>query len=78
VAAACAGTIVMAFLIEGAQTAIYHNLFEWNDVLVDSLGTVVGAALLLAYRAGDQSRGKKVICNPAVKSRRGGPTTGRK
>jgi VanZ family protein len=78
VAAACAGTIVMAFVIEGAQTAIYHNLFEWKDVLVDSLGAVVGAALLLAYRADDQSRGKKVICNPAVKSRRGGPTTGRK
>lgn len=50
VAAACAGTIVMAFSIEGAQTAIYHNLFEWDDVLIDSLGAVMGGAFLLAYR----------------------------
>ena len=68
----------MAFFIEGAQTAIYHNLFEWKDVLIDSLGVVVGGGLLLAYRPETQSRGKKVISNPAVKSCRGGPTTGRK
>jgi hypothetical protein len=78
VAVACAGAIGMAFLIEGAQTAIYHNPFEWKDVLIDSLGTVVGGGLLLAYRADDQSRGKKVISNPTVKSWRGGPSTGRK
>jgi hypothetical protein len=40
----------MAFSIEGAQTAIYHNLFEWDDVLIDSLGAVMGGAFLLAYR----------------------------
>jgi hypothetical protein len=68
----------MAFLIEGAQTAIYHNLFEWKDVLVDSLGAVIGGGLLLAYRPEVQSRGKKVISNPTVKSFRGGPSTGRK
>jgi VanZ family protein len=78
VAAACAGAMVIAFFIEGAQTALYHNLFEWDDVLVDSLGTVTGGAFFLAYRANAQSRGKKVICNPAVKSCRGGPATGRK
>lgn len=78
VAVACAGAIVIAFLIEGAQTAIYRNLFEWDDVLIDSLGAVIGGALLLAYRAAAQFRGKKVICNPAVKSCRGGPSTGRK
>jgi VanZ family protein len=78
VAVACAGATVMAFLIEGAQTAIYHNLFEWDDVLIDSLGALIGGALFVAYRASAQSRGKKVICNPAVKSCRGGPTTGRK
>jgi len=78
IAVACAGAMVMAFLIEGAQTAIYKNLFEWDDVLIDSLGAIIGGALLLAYRAAAQSRGKKVICNPAVKSCRGGPSTGRK
>jgi glycopeptide antibiotics resistance protein len=78
VAAACAGAIGMAFFIEGAQTAMYENPFEWKDVLVDSLGAVVGAGFFLAYRADDQSRGKKVISKPTVKSWRGGPTIGRK
>jgi len=78
VGATCAGAILLAFFIEGAQTAIYHNVFEWKDVLVDSLGAVIGGGFLLAYRPEVQSRGKKVISNPTVKSFRGGPSTGRK
>jgi VanZ family protein len=78
VAVACTGAIVVAFFTEGAQTAIYHNLFEWDDVLVDSLGAITGGVFFLAYRVDAQSRGKKVICKPTVKSCSGGPTTGRK
>jgi VanZ family protein len=44
----CAGAIGFAFLIEGAQTAIYHNDFEWRDILIDSLGAVAGGVLFLA------------------------------
>jgi VanZ family protein len=51
ITASVAGAIGLAFFIEGAQTAIYHNDFEWSDVLIDSLGAAAGGLLLLAYRA---------------------------
>lgn len=56
---ACAGAIIMAFLTEGAQTAIYHNLFEWDDVLIDSLGAIIGGALLLATAPTPSPAGRK-------------------
>jgi len=48
IARSCAGAIAFAFLIEGAQTAIYHNDFEWRDILIDSLGAVAGGVLFFA------------------------------
>jgi VanZ family protein len=50
IVASCAGAICLAFLIEGAQTAFYHNDFEWGDILVDSLGAVAGGMIYYAYR----------------------------
>lgn len=58
IAASVAGAIGLAFFIEGAQTAIYHNDFEWSDVLIDSLGAAAGGLLLLAYRAEANKRMK--------------------
>lgn len=56
--ASCAGAIGLAFLIEGAQTAFYHNNFEWRDILIDSLGAVVGGVLYLTYREEPDKRPK--------------------
>lgn len=36
----------VALLQEALETAIYHNPFEWRDVLVDTLGAVAAFAIL--------------------------------
>ena len=77
IATSCLGAIGLGLFVECTQTAVYGNDFEWDDVTVDSLGAMTGAAIL-AYRGLPKLRGKKVICNPAVKSRRGGPRIGTK
>ena len=48
IAPSCVSVIGLAFLIEGAQTAFYHNDFEWSDILIDSLGAVTGGVLFFA------------------------------
>ncbi len=36
----------IAALLEALETAIYHNHFEWRDVMVDALGAAGGWALV--------------------------------
>ena len=67
IALGCLAAIALGLSLEIAQVIVYGNFFEWDDLAVDSLGALAGAALL-SYRARIQSRGKKVICHPAVKS----------
>ena len=35
----------IAAFLEALETAIYHNRFEWRDVIVDALGAAAGLAV---------------------------------
>ena len=40
---------LMAVSLEALEVAVYHNRFEWHDVLVDCTGIVLGFATLAAW-----------------------------
>ena len=59
VVASCVCAMALGLLIEGAQTVVYHNHFEWDDLLVDSAGAIMGGIVFLAYRGEAEPRGSK-------------------
>jgi hypothetical protein len=53
-AVVCGTTIALALLLEVLQVAIYHNHFEYRDLLIDAAGATFGCltARVLKSRAG--------------------------
>ena len=45
------GAFALAFgiLLEGLERVVYHNTFEWKDVLMDGLGVLAGLLLVNAF-----------------------------
>jgi hypothetical protein len=41
--------LALAFALELAQRAMYRNDFEWRDVAMDSIGTVLGYSMMLFF-----------------------------
>ncbi len=39
-------TFLFASVMEGSEVIVYHNAFEWHDVLIDGLGILTGLVLL--------------------------------
>ena len=49
----------LALTLEWLEAAVYHNPFEWRDVLIDVLGAAIGLAIqsfvpLISSRLADQ------------------------
>jgi hypothetical protein len=38
----CLSTTIAGILLEALQTVIYHNVFEYSDVLADAAGSIFG------------------------------------
>ena len=50
----CAGAVLLGILLETAEHLIYRDRLEWDDVLVDAVGVVLGflCAFALSPRTG--------------------------
>lgn len=40
------GVCLIAVSIEALEAAIYHNRFEWRDVMIDVLGAAIGLVVI--------------------------------
>lgn len=42
----CVGVCWIAAFLEALETAVYHNRFEWHDVIIDAFGAAIGFAVI--------------------------------
>lgn len=43
----CLGAVCLGILLEWLERVIYHNAYEWKDVLTDSAGVLAALVLML-------------------------------